>query len=276
MTPKEIPEKLQPDRKVLDRLYYRYNRRAYVHPDPLEFLYHYTGQRDREVAGVVASCLAYGRVEQILKSVSRVLDFMGETPCSYLVCTPRGEIVVSCRRFIHRFANEEHLAALLLGIKQLLQSYGSIYECFLEGFSPSHENILPALNRFAKKLINASGQGAAGHLISLPEKGSACKRLNLFLRWMIRRDRVDPGGWEAIPASKLLIPLDVHMHRMAQGLGFTSRKQANLPAVLEVTAGFRALAPEDPVKYDFALTRLGIRKNTKGEGTIRISRAMKI
>ncbi len=255
----------------LDRLYDRYNRRAYVHPDPLEFLYHYGSGQDQEVAGLVVSCLAYGRVGQILKSAAGVLDTMGPSPYAYLLDTPDSEIIASCKQFVYRFARGEHLAALFLGIKRILLAHGSIRNCFVEGFSRSDENILPALNRFAGKMVHASGDGAAGHLMPLPERGSACKRLNLFLRWMVRRDRVDPGVWEAFPASKLLVPLDVHMHRISQRLGFTSRKQANLPAVIEVTAGFKALAPEDPVRYDFALTRLSIRRqygNSGGEGLI--------
>ncbi|MCP4693017.1 MAG: DUF2400 domain-containing protein, partial [Desulfobacterales bacterium] len=98
-----------------------------------------------------------------------------------------------------------------------------------------------------------------GHLVALPEKGSACKRMNLFLRWMVREDAVDPGGWEGVPASSLIIPLDTHMHRIGLGLNFTKRKQANMRTALEITEAFKALYPDDPVKFDFALTRLGIR-----------------
>jgi len=94
----------------------------------------------------------------------------------------------------------------------------------------------------------------------LPEKGSACKRMNLFLRWMVRKDRVDPGGWADVPVSKLIVPLDTHMHKISLQLGFTSKKQANLQAALEITNGFKKLVPEDPVKYDFSLTRFGIRE----------------
>ncbi|MFW6062129.1 MAG: DUF2400 family protein [Planctomycetota bacterium] len=91
-----------------------------------------------------------------------------------------------------------------------------------------------------------------------PSRGSACKRLLLWLRWMVRRDAVDPGDWRGVPASKLVIPLDVHMHRITRLLGFTRRKQANLATAMEVTAGFARLCPADPVRYDFALTRFGI------------------
>ncbi len=95
-------------------------------------------------------------------------------------------------------------------------------------------------------------------LLPSPGKGSACKRLNLFLRWMVRSDDVDPGGWSGVDAGKLIVPLDTHMHRMGLEVGLTRRKQADMQAALEVTRAFRTIAPEDPVRYDFALTRLGI------------------
>jgi uncharacterized protein (TIGR02757 family) len=95
-------------------------------------------------------------------------------------------------------------------------------------------------------------------LLPLPERGSACKRLNLFLRWMVRRDEVDPGGWRRIPRSALVIPMDVHMHRIAVAFGLTTRRQADMRAAREVTEAFRVVSPEDPTRYDFALTRQGI------------------
>ena len=97
-----------------------------------------------------------------------------------------------------------------------------------------------------------------------PEKGSACKRLNLFLRWMVRKDAVDPGGWDDIPRSMLIIPLDTHMFRVGKTLGLTSRNQAGLMAALDISAGFKQWSPDDPVKYDFALTRFGIRNDLEG------------
>ncbi|MCD6487215.1 MAG: TIGR02757 family protein, partial [Syntrophobacterales bacterium] len=99
-------------------------------------------------------------------------------------------------------------------------------------------------------------------LLPSPAKGSACKRLNLFLRWMVRHDDVDPGGWDDISSSKLIIPLDTHMHRICLALGITKRKQADMKTALEITRSFQVMAPHDPVRYDFALTRLGIRKDT--------------
>ena len=184
--------------KKLSALYNQYNRRKYVHPDPLEFLYHYEHIRDREIAGLIASSLAYGKVEQILKSVSIVLKIMGNSPFDYLYSTPESEILPHFQSFVHRFAKGTHLTALLIGIKHIIAGYGSIYNCFMDGFNSSDENIVPALTIFSKKIIEASDDCRPvcrpGHLMPCPDKGSACKRLNLYLRWMIRCYDVDPGG----------------------------------------------------------------------------------
>ena len=248
------PEKLK---KKLDTLYNKYNRRRYVHPDPLEFLYSYKKIRDREIAGLIASSLAYGRVAQILKSTSFVLDQMNPSPYLFLNESTDESLYRTFKGFKHRFAGGSELAALLFGIKNVITRFGSLYACFLAGFSQNDKTVIPAMTFFSTQLT--SGKNKPGHLIALPEKGSACKRMNLFLRWMVRKDRVDPGGWEGVPLSKLIIPLDTHMHRISIAMNLTKRKQANMHTALEITSGFKKIVPEDPVKYDFALTRLGIR-----------------
>ena len=248
------PEKLK---KKLDTLYNQYNRRRYVHPDPLEFLYQYKEIRDREIVGIIASSLAYGRVAQILKSVSFVLEKMNPSPYLFFNDSTYESIYRTFEGFKHRFAGLRELAALLIGIKNVIGRFGSLHECFLAGFSEDDETVIPAMTFFSTQLI--AGKNKPGHLVAMPEKGSACKRTNLFLRWMVRKDRVDPGGWSGIPLSKLIIPLDTHMHRISLALNLTKRKQANMVTALEITAGFKRLVPDDPVKYDFALTRLGIR-----------------
>ena len=244
-------------KKKIDNLYNQYNRRRYVHPDPLEFLYAYENIRDREVVGLIASSLAYGRVKQILKSVSYVLDIMNPSPYLFIKNFSYRSICKAFEGFTHRFATGDHLAVLLWEIKSVIERYGSLNDCFACGLSHNDETVIPAMIFFTGQLI--AGKNKPGHLVALPEKGSACKRMNLFLRWMVRKDRVDPGGWSNVPLSKLVIPLDTHMHRISLKLGFTSRKNANMNTALEITSCFRQFAPDDPVKYDFVLTRLGIR-----------------
>ncbi len=243
----------------LEDLYHRYNRREYVHPDPLEFLYGYPDIRDREIVGLIASSLAYGRVAQILRSVGRVLDIMGPSPHTYLSRSTPASLRQDFAGFVYRFARSSHLVDLMLGIKRVIGDYGSLQQCLLSGMKESDENILPGLSHLTEALIGHNGE--MGHLIPLASRGSSCKRLNLFLRWMIRKDDVDMGGWADPPPSKLIIPLDVHMHRFCRNLACTERKQADMRTALDITDCFREINPEDPVRYDFSLTRLGIRSD---------------
>jgi uncharacterized protein (TIGR02757 family) len=244
----------------LEDLYYKYNRIQYVHPDPLEFLYDYSEIKDREIVGLIASSLAYGRVAQILKSISGVLAKMDNAPFDFILNSSGKSLEKAFSGFVHRFAKQEHLCGFILGIKQIIIEYGSLQKCFLRGMEKSSETIFPGLIFFANEMIKCASYDP-GHLMPLPSNGSASKRLNLFLRWMVRKDNVDPGGWDEIPASKLLVPLDVHMHKLSKVMRFTERKQANLKTALEITNCFKKFAPDDPVKYDFALTRFGIRKD---------------
>lgn len=249
-------KKLNSDR--LEQIYIQFNRRAFVHPDPLEFLYLYDDLKDREIVAMIASALAYGRVAGILKSVGRVLGITGPSPYEYVINCDYETVRNDLDGFVHRFATGDSVAALLSGVSGVIKEYGSLYACFCEGIKKTDETILPALNHLVDRML-LNQHGRAGHLVALPAKGSACKRMNLFLRWMIRNDNVDPGGWDDIPSSKLIVPLDVHMHRISTALGLTSRKQGNMKTALEITSGFRRFCSDDPVKYDFALTRFGIR-----------------
>lgn len=244
-------------RRSLELLYDRYNRREYVHPDPLEFLYGYNDVRDREIVALIASSLAYGRVAQILRSTSRVLRLM-PSPADFIRKSNEASLRSSLRGFKHRFTTGDEMAAMLLGAKRMIGRYGSLEACFCSGFDDRDETVLPALCSFTSQLNSSVGVRRSS-LVPLAADGSACKRLNLFLRWMVRRDRVDPGGWFEVPSSKLLVPLDVHMHRICLSLGLTGRKQGDMRTTLEITAAFRKAAPDDPARYDFALTRLGIR-----------------
>ena len=250
-------------RRQLDELYHFCNSRQWVHPDPLEFLYHYPALEDREVAGLIASSLAYGRVGQILKSVARVLDALGPSPWAFLQCASDPFLTQTFNGFRHRFTSGEEMVLLLKGIQRVINRYGSLGTCFLETYRSGDETILRSLTAFVGELSTPL-KGCANSLLSRPQKGSACKKLNLFLRWMVREDRVDPGGWDRVAPSKLIIPLDTHMHRIAIGLGFTNRRCATMKTALEITRAFREIDPEDPVRYDFALTRLGIRKDMPG------------
>ena len=252
MRPKNIKRKLE-------NLYRQYNNDQYIHPDPVEFLHRYDDIKDREIAGLIASSLAYGRVKQILKSVSYVLNRMAPSPYRFLKDSTHTSMCKTFKDFTHRFARGDHLIGLFQGVKNVLDQYGSLNDCFLRDICDDDRTVISSLNSFSIALT--AENCTPGHLIALPQRGSACKRMNLFLRWMVRNDNVDPGGWQGIALSKLIVPLDTHMHKIGLKLGFTQSRQANMRTALEITSGFRQFAPDDPVKYDFVLTRFGIRSD---------------
>jgi uncharacterized protein (TIGR02757 family) len=257
-----------------DSLYRKYHHRAFVHPDPLQFLYAYEDLRDREIVAFVASSLAYGRVSQIIKSISSVIERMTPSPWVFLHKASPERIRRTFSGFKHRFTTDENLCAMLVGIKRIVKRHGVLQACFSQGLNSGDKTIFPALCAFTEELA-ASADGPLHHLVPSPDKGSACKRLNLFLRWMVRQDEVDPGGWTNVSPSKLIVPVDTHMHRVSLFVGFTRRKQADLGAAMEITECFKAMAPEDPVKYDFSLTRLGIRGDKDYGGLLKQGREQK-
>ncbi len=208
---------------------------------------------------MIASCLAYGRVRQILKSVGQVLALLGDSPVDFIRAASKSELLALFSGFKHRFTTGEHLAALLHGASLVIGDFGSIENCFVDSYMHHDERIIPALSAFVRK-VRQAGRLQSPFLLPDPEKGSACKRLFLYLRWMVRSDEVDPGGWSGIPASALLVPLDTHMYHICRNMGFTSRKQPNLKTAIEITEHFQAINANDPVKYDFVLTRFGIRE----------------
>lgn len=246
------------NKEKLEKIYLEYNKRELVSPDPLQFLYCFSEPEDREIVALIASGLAYGRVAQILKSIQKVLVIMGESPAAFIRETPEFEMRQCFEGFKHRFTTDEDLARFLAGAKQAIKNYGSLEECFRACCAQEDATVAPALTAFATHLCAKFDNGMS-YLFPSPAKGSACKRPMLFLRWMIRSDDVDPGGWDHVTPEKLIIPLDTHMHQFALKAGFTKRKNANLATAIEITDKFRRFCPEDPVKYDFAITRFGIR-----------------
>ena len=244
-------------KESLEALYERFNAPEHIHPDPLEFVVRFPDRRDREIVALIASSLAYGRVQTILKSVSTILAPMEERPRDFILSHTPGDFEKIYRNFVHRFTKEKDIAHLMRGIREVFKTHGSLYHCFQRHNSPDADTILLALKGFTDDLRQAAGHPLS-FLLPDPEKGSALKRLNLFFRWMVRHDRVDPGGWDKISPARLLVPLDTHIYAFASRHGLTRRKSADLKTVLEITEKFKALNPEDPVKYDFALTRVGI------------------
>ncbi len=256
---------------VLEKLYSKYNHRDLIKPDPLQFVYRYDNPSDMEVAAFLAADLAYGRVEQIQKSLTNLFERMGESPYAFIKDFGKAE-QKSLKGFKHRFTTDRDISELLMLLKKVLNQYVGIEEFFIQGYSPRDINIVPALSKFCNSLLDMYAAEHNGnisrrlkYLLVNPAKGSACKRLNLFLRWMVRDDDVDTGLWKAIDKAQLIVPVDVHMGRLCRILGLYNRKVVSLTTAIKITEGFAEIEPGDPVKYDFALSRIGIVENCNGQ-----------
>lgn len=241
----------------LEQIYKSLNKREYVHPDPLEFLYEFENPEDREIVGLLASSLAYGRVAQILKSINKILAILGNSPRYFLNSNTESQIIKAFAGFKHRFTTDDEMGNLFVGIKKTINKYGTLNECFTHGLK-NNDDYIEVLCQFTSTIIPGTCKNS---LLPSPKKDSACKRLNLYLRWMVRTDEVDPGTWQDVDKKLLLVPVDTHMFNIARKLGLTTRNQANMKTVVEITKSFAKIEPHDPTKYDFALTRLGIRSD---------------
>lgn len=194
-------ERVAEIRDALERLYAKYNHRRLVKPDPLQFLYRYSEPADVEIVALLASGLAYGRVQQIEKSLSRLFEQMGDSPSTFV-----REFDVRKRAklkdFKHRFTAGDDISDLLELLRDVYEGFGSIEQFFVQGLDAGDANIIPALTKFCDSLCamyaerhNGAQSSGLKYLLPSPARGSACKRLNLFMRWMVRDDDVDPGLW---------------------------------------------------------------------------------
>jgi uncharacterized protein (TIGR02757 family) len=250
------PSKVKPH---LDRLFSRFDR-SYLEPDPLAAALRFKNQEDIETACLIAASFAYGRADLIQKTVSEILGAMEGSPA--LFCESFNPAVSRSwlKGFSYRFQKHDDLLALVLAIGSARKHHGSLLNLFLEGDDPSAETILPGLVHTATALRKFANRKTASFnaLLSDPSLGGASKRWNLFLRWMVRKDGVDPGVWNGkVSTSRLVIPLDTHVARVARQLGMLDRKSSDWKAALELTRYLRALDPDDPVKYDFAICSYG-------------------
>jgi uncharacterized protein (TIGR02757 family) len=255
-------------RRRLDALYRHYDHR-FVDPDPLQFVRAQRRADDREVVGLIASALAYGNVRQIKRSIGAVLQVLGPRPARTIRRLAPAEAARALAGFKHRFNDGRDVACLLYYLRQMLESAGSVERYFAAGLTPGAGDVGPALTSFTARTLALDHAGLYGggalprdagvrFFFPSPADGSPCKRLNLYLRWMVRRDGVDLGVWTTVDPSRLVIPLDAHVFTIARKVALTRYRSPGWRMALDITTRLRRLDPGDPVKYDFALHRMGL------------------
>lgn len=253
---------------LLDDLYESFNI-ADSAEDPVQFLAGYPDAADREIVAFLAASLAFGRVASVKASIARVLDAMGPRPATYVGAFDVRRDAPAFQSFVHRWTRGADIVALILMMQTMLRQQGSIEGFFAEGLPPDATDVEPALESFAQRACAMDVRAAYGgrkpparagvrFFFPRPSTGSGCKRLNLFLRWMVRRDQVDPGGWRRITPAQLIVPLDTHVVRVGRCLRLTTYQSPGWRMASDITRTLRELDPIDPVKYDFSICHLGM------------------
>ncbi|MFN8673852.1 MAG: TIGR02757 family protein [Candidatus Sericytochromatia bacterium] len=266
---KELKEKSKLH-AYLDSLVLKYKNPSFITNDPIRFPHRYTEPKDQEIMGFIAAMMAQGKRTKIVESIEKIETLMGKKPYDY-IANFNYEIEKERFKDFSHFAYKNILGSEIVCIfyllKQVIQKYGSLKALFLEGLDPkTQKNSKEALIHFTKVIFSQEAppdpdiviDGKIKSLLPSPEKGSACKRLNMMLRWFVRKDDVDLGIWSEVPASMVLIPLDFHVSKLSRELGLTTRKQDDWVTAEQITERLKEFDPEDPSKYDFAIFGMGI------------------
>ncbi|MEW5744296.1 MAG: TIGR02757 family protein [Nitrospirota bacterium] len=256
-------------KRTLDRLYAAYNFEERICFDPIEIPHRYTRPEDIEAAGFICSCFAYGRVDLFKALLNALFERMGGSPYDFLL----GFNVRRHRKrfagLYYRFNRNDDILCLLHVLGRVLRDCGAIEAVFKRHYTDSDATVVNGLTGIVDTLLGIDTAAVYGKAIRpdgflqffpSPAQGSACKRMNMFLRWMVRDRDIDFGLWKGIPKNRLVIPLDVHIARIARCLGLTKRSSQDWKTAVEITESLKKLDPEDPLKYDFALCHQGIAK----------------
>jgi uncharacterized protein (TIGR02757 family) len=254
-------------KSALDQLYCSFD-----HPesalDPIQIVRQYSDVADREIVGFIAAGLAFGRVTSVMASTRAVCAVLGPHPAAFVRGFDPARDAAALLPIVHRWIRGRDIAALVWILRALLERHGSLEHAVAAGLRAEDPHVGPALEHLvaeARTIDLAPVYGrpvpaepAVYYFFSRPSTGGACKRLNLFLRWMVRRDGVDPGGWTRVPASKLVVPLDTHTIRVGKCLRLTRRVSPGWAMAADITEGLRVLDADDPVRYDFSLCHLSM------------------
>jgi uncharacterized protein (TIGR02757 family) len=250
----------------LDRLYESFNAENSA-ADPIQIVRRYSRPDDLEIVAFCAASLAFGRVASVLQSIERLVAIMGARPAEFVRRFEPARGRAAFDGLVHRWTRERDIVALLWILRQMLERSGSIEGFFLEGYDAAAADLSGALDSFSARAMALDLKAAYGrvpkrpgvaYFFPSPSKGSACKRLNLFLRWMVRRDALDLGVWTRVSPAKLVVPLDTHVIRVGRCLRLTTYTSPGWKMARDITASLTRIDPADPVRYDFSICHLGM------------------
>lgn len=245
-------------RDLLEHLHDKYNRQEFIEADPISIPHSFTLRDNREVAGLLSATIAWGNRKAIVRSARRMMSYMDDAPADFVRNASAKELA-HLQSYVHRTFNGQDFTDFVLGMRHIVEQYGGIGNFFENSYAQS-EDMTKVLSDFRREFFATPHNPHSEKHLSSIDKGAACKRLNMYLRWFVRCDDrgVDFGLWRQIPMSALYLPLDVHTGNMGRALGLLRRKQNDWKATAEITASLREFDAEDPVRYDFSLFGAGI------------------
>jgi uncharacterized protein (TIGR02757 family) len=244
-------------KEFLDTKVIEYNTLHFIDTDPVQIPHLYQEKEDIEIAGFLAATIAWGKREMIIKNSHKMMSFLGNSPYDF-VMNHKPSDIESLDHFVHRTFNLQDFKYFIMALKYVYSHHNGLEGIFTK--YQTKNSMQPAIHEFKKLFFEIPHAPRTTKHVSDPRKGSAAKRINMYLRWMVRRDTygVDFGLWKNISPSLLSCPLDVHSGNVARKLGILQRKQNDGKALLELDTSLRIMDPKDPVKYDFALFGLGV------------------
>lgn len=249
-------------KEILDNLYQSY-RHKFSSKDPVWNAHKFSNEKDIELAAFLSAAFAYGSVDQINKFITQLLEKTGNKPYEFTINFQKRKDKKYFNDLYYRFNTSDDIINLFSALNKILINNSSLKNAFMANYNTNDINVINALNKFME-LMNAASSNQHGrfyhYLIPSPSNGSTCKRMNLFLRWMVRNDEIDFGLWNGVSPAKLIMPVDTHVARVSKNLRLVKRKSVDLKFAVELTEKLRCFDENDPVKYDFALCHIGIDK----------------
>jgi uncharacterized protein (TIGR02757 family) len=250
--------------EFLEEKYYYYNRPAFIESDPISIPRQFTQKEDIEIIGFIIATISWGNRQSIINNGHKLVAYFGNSPFDYVMSYNKTTAQkLKSKKFVHRTFNADDLNYFIVSLKNIYENLGGIEAVFKKNISKKDKNLKQAISGFGNDFSNFYPIGRTAKHIAKPHENSAAKRINMYLRWMVRKDNagVDFGIWKSIESHLLSIPLDVHSGRVARKLGLLNRSQNDWKAVEELDSALRAFDAKDPVKYDFALFGLGVFEN---------------
>ncbi len=248
--------KIETARYIFEKVYSQYHHKKFAMNDPVQWIYSYPNKKDKEIVGLISALLAFGNAKSFNNKIKKVIS-LWRYPSKELLNWSKKDFQWALAGFQHRFVHGKIVANFLYGLRRTLEEYGTISFCILNHYKKSSGNLWYTLQSFTDELRKLA-DCPLHFLVPMPNNGGACKRLWLYLRWMVRKDEIDLGCWEFIKPQQLIIPLDTHIYQWAVSLRLISDRSLNAKTAMILTEIFRQICPEDPLRYDFSLCQAGM------------------